>query len=183
MTSLTHPLSLPASLATPSVVEAQTAHIPAIQAIYAHYVRTAICTMEELPPSMAEMHKRHDALRREGLPWLIAHDGTEVLGYAYAGRYRTRVGYSGTVESSIYVHPQWQGRGVGQRLLDALIQACAALGMRQMLAVIVQDMETAGSIRLHERFGFKQVGLFEQVGRKFGRDIDTVLMQRSLCAP
>lgn len=165
-----------------AVVEAGSQHIAAVCDIYAHYVHTAICTMEEVPPTVAEMHRRHDALRREGLPWLVALQGEQVLGYAYAGRYRSRVGYQGTVETSVYVHPDQRGRRVGQALLGSLIQACMALELRQMVAVIVDSDDTAGSIRLHERLGFKRVGVFEKVGRKFGREVDTHLLQRSLAA-
>lgn len=160
--------------------EAKARHMTAVCEIYAHYVRTAFCTMEESPPTVAEMHRRHDALRSEGLPWLVALEGEEVLGYAYAGRYRTRVGYLGTVETSVYVHPDHQGRRIGQALLGTLIQACAARELRQMVAVIVCSDETAGSILLHERFGFKRAGVFERVGRKFGLDVDIHLMQLSL---
>ncbi|MEH3087976.1 MAG: GNAT family N-acetyltransferase [Xylophilus ampelinus] len=168
------------ALQASAIVTAGSSHIPAIQAIYATYVQTSVCTMEELAPSVAEMHRRHDALRREGLPWLVALDDDQVAGYAYAGRYRSRIGYIGTVETSIYVHPDYQGRGVGRRLLQALIQECRQVGLRQMVAVIVRDLNTIGSIRLHERHGFRHAGVFEQVGRKFGQNLDTVLMQRNL---
>ena len=166
----------------PVIVEASALHMPAVQAIYAHYVQHSVCTMETLAPSVAEMHQRHDAMRRQALPWLVALDGKEVVGYAYAGRYRLRVGYSGTVESSIYVHPERQGQGIGPMLLDALILECTSLSLRQIVAVIVRDTDTAGSIRLHERFEFKHSGVFEQVGHKFGKSVDTVLMQRALAA-
>lgn len=156
--------------------------MPAICDIYAHYVQTAICTMEVVPPTVAAMQMRLEALQRDGLPWLVASDGRDVLGYAYAGRYRPRVGYYGTVETSIYLHPDHVGRRIGQALLGALIEECVALALRQMVAVIVDSEDTAGSIRLHERFGFKRVGLFEKVGHKLGRDVDTLLMQRSLAA-
>ncbi|MBS7779453.1 N-acetyltransferase [Acidovorax sp. CCYZU-2555] len=167
----------------PLIVDAGSEHVAAIQQIYAHYVQNSICTMEEVAPTVAEMHRRHDALRREGLPWLVALDGTDVLGYAYAGRYRSRVGYAGTLETSIYLGNKHQGRGLGQALLRALIEACAQFGARQMVAVIVDDEGTVGSVRLHQRFGFQHAGLFCAVGSKFGRDVDTILMQRSLVAP
>jgi len=182
MESLAHPVAPAAAPDTPLITEARSAHVQAMQVIYAHYVQTSICTMEELAPGEAEMHRRHDALRRQGLPWLVAVDRAQVVGYAYAGRYRPRVGYGGTVETSIYIHPEHHGRGLGQLLLEALIRDCQSLGLRQMLAVIVRDPETQGSIRLHQRLGFRQAGVLEQVGRKFGRSLDTLLMQRSLCA-
>lgn len=168
---------------TQTIVEASAKHMSMVCDIYAHYVRTSICTMEETPPTVAEMHRRHDALRREGLPWLVALDGDEVLGYAYAGRYRPRPGYSRTAETSIYIHPEHRGRRIGQALMDSLVQKCTVLEMRQMVAVIVTGDDTAGSIRLHERSGFKRAGVFERVGRKFGGDVDTLLMQLSLVAP
>lgn len=165
------------------ILDAVSAHMPTIQRIYAHYVQHSVCTMEEVPPEVAEMHRRHDALRRQGLPWLVALDGTEVIGYAYASRYRARVGYAGTLESSIYLDAAHQGRGVGRALLEALVAAGAAFGARQMVAVIVDGADTRGSIRLHARLGFQQVGVLARVGRKFGREVDTILMQRSLQTP
>ena len=165
-----------------TIEQAQAEHMAAVTGIYAHYVLNAVCTMEEIPPSVAEMHERHAELRREGLPWLVALSGAEVLGYAYAGRYRPRAGYHGTAETSIYVHPAQHGCGVGQALLASLIEECASLKLRQLVAVIVDGADTAGSVRLHQRFGFRQVGVFAQVGRKFGRDIDTLLLQRSVAA-
>ncbi|GKS90729.1 GNAT family N-acetyltransferase [Acidovorax sp. SUPP2539] len=180
MNAIHIPPVMPCAPTTTVIVEAASSHVPALRDIYGHYVQTAICTMEEQVPTLAEMHRRHDALRREGLPWLVSLRGGEVIGYAYASRYRPRLGYSRTVETSIYVRSGCHGQGVGQALIDALVRACESLGLRQMVAVIVDDGETAGSIRLHERSGFRRVGVFEQVGRKFGRNVDTILMQRSL---
>lgn len=174
--------SFPNTLPTPHIVEAGSAHIAGIQGIYAHYVRHSLCTMEDVVPTVGEMHRRHEALRHEGLPWLVALDGTEVIGYAYAGKYRARAGYAGTLETSIYLDKGRQGHGVGRALLDALIHASMQFGARQMVAVIVGDEGTTGSVRLHERFGFQQVGVLTRVGRKFGRDVDTILMQRALVA-
>lgn len=162
------------------IVDARSCHIAAIHDIYAHYVQHALCTMEEVAPTEKEMHRRHDALRREGLPWLVALEGADVVGYAYAARYRSRAGYAATLETSIYIDKNRQGMGVGRALLDALIQAGRQFGARQMVAVIVGDEGTTGSIRLHEHFGFQQVGVFTGVGRKFGRDVDTLLLQRDL---
>lgn len=162
------------------ITEARPEHMAQIAEIYAYYVRGSICTMEEIPPTTTEMHQRLDVLRRGGLPWLVAVRGNEVLGYAYAGRYRARVGYQGTAETSIYVGPAYAGRRIDQALLGSLIGQCRQLGMRQMVAVIVEDEGARSSLRLYERYGFIRAGAFKEIGRKFGRAVDTVLMQRGL---
>jgi phosphinothricin acetyltransferase len=102
-----------------------------------------------------------------------------VAGYAYAGAYRPRLAYRFTVENSVYVHPEMQGRGVGRALMARLIEASQFAGARQMVAVI-GDSDNTASIRLHEHFGFRHVGILKNVGFKFDRWLDTVLMQLSL---
>ena len=124
----------------------------------------------------AAPHARH---RRSRLPYLVAEIDGQVAGYAYANTYRTRVAYQWTVENSVYVDARFQGKGVGTGLLQALIDACVARGYRQMVAVIGEPTNTA-SIKLHERFGFELVGVFRGLGRKHGRWLDTVQMQRAL---
>jgi phosphinothricin acetyltransferase len=125
------------------------------------------------------MGKRRAALIAGGYPYLVAQRDGTVLGYAYAGPYRSRPAYRFTVEDSVYVAPAAQGRGVGRALLAALIAAAEARGFRLMIAVI-GDKASLGSVRLHESAGFQHVGLFEPVGYKHGRWLATVLMQRVL---
>jgi phosphinothricin acetyltransferase len=120
-------------------------------------------------------------VRDRGLPWLVAEREGEVLGYAYAGPFRTRPAYDWIVEDSIYIRDDCARQGVGTALLRELIDRCAALGYRQMVSLI-GDSENLGSIRLHRRLGFIQVGLFPSVGWKEGRWLDVVLMQRPLGA-
>jgi phosphinothricin acetyltransferase len=103
----------------------------------------------------------------------------EVVGYAYAGPYRPRAAYANTVENSVYLRPDAIGRGVGRALLAALVTACEARGLRQMVAV-VGDSANLASIRLHESLGFRQVGVLRDVGYKHGVWLDSVLLQRSL---
>jgi phosphinothricin acetyltransferase len=160
---------------------ATPADIPAITAIYAHHVRTGLATFELDPPAEAEMLGRFHALAGNGMPYLVAHDGDRVLGYAYAGPYRPRPAYRFTVEDSIYVDPAAIGQGVGRQLLLALVDASAAIGMRQMVAVI-GDSANAASIGVHRRCGFVPVGTLASVGFKFGRWVDSVFMQRPLGA-
>ena len=175
------PVTHPASPGAPALTlaEARPEHIPAILEIYSVYVLEALCTFEELPPSLEEMQQRLNRLRRVGLPWLVALEGDRVVGYAYASPYRSRPAYNGTVEDSIYVRRGHGGRGVGRALLDALVSQCRALGYREMIAVVGDSANTA-SLALHERVGFRKVGVLTDVGRKFNRSVDTVLMQRTL---
>ena len=155
------------------------ADLPAIQAIYAHHVLTGLASFEELPPDLAEMARRRAELSARGLPHLVAEADGRVLGYAYAGPYRARIAYRFTVEDSVYVAPDATGRGLGRLLLARLIADCEALGARQMVAVI-GDSGNAASIGLHRALGFEHTGTLRDVGSKFGRWVDTVLMQRPL---
>ena len=155
--------------------------IDAIQAIYAHHVLNGLGTFETEPPDLAEMQRRHAQITGDGFPYLVAVDGAHVLGYAYANHFRTRAAYRNTVEDSIYVADAASGRGVGKALLAALIERCAALGLRQMLAVI-GDSGNAGSIGVHRACGFEHTGVMTAVGRKFDRWVDVVIMQRALGA-
>jgi len=162
-----------------SIRPAEPHDIAAITAIYAEAVRHGTASFEIEPPDEAEMARRYEALRAGGHPYLVAELGGEVAGYAYAGPYRARPGYRWTVEDSIYVAPEMQRRGIGRALLERLIVEARARGFRQMIAVI-GDSAQAPSIALHEAFGFRHVGRFEAVGFKFGRWLDSVLMQLPL---
>jgi len=153
--------------------------IAAITAIYAVEVNEFVNTYEYEVPDTAEMLRRMQDIVARGFPYLVAIVDGRVAGYAYANTYRTRVAYQWTVENSVYVDAAFQGRGVGTTLLQALIEACTARGYRQMVAVIGEP-DNAASIKLHERFGFHLVGVFRGLGRKHGRWLDTVQMQRAL---
>lgn len=158
---------------------AREADLPAITAIYDREVREGTATFELTPPDFAEMTRRFRALLDGGFPYLAATQDGEVLGYAYAGSYRPRPAYRFTVENSVYLAPAAQRRGIGTQLLQRLITECEARGHRQMIAVI-GDSANAGSIGLHRRCGFAMIGTHPDVGFKFGRWLDTVMMQRAL---
>jgi L-amino acid N-acyltransferase YncA len=155
------------------------ADLPAITAIYEHAVRFGTATFELEPPDLAEMTRRYQGLMDEGFPYLVAADGGTLLGYAYAGSYRARPAYRFAVENSVYLDPAAQGRGVGTRLMQALIEESEKRGYRLMVAVI-GDSANLASIGVHRRTGFEMVGTLQNVGLKFGRWLDTVLMQRPL---
>ncbi|HYZ86492.1 MAG TPA: GNAT family N-acetyltransferase [Bryobacteraceae bacterium] len=155
------------------------ADLEAITAIYAHHVLTGCATFELEPPDLATMTQRFEALTSSAKPYLVATVEDRVVGYAYAGPYRSRPAYSYTVEDSIYLHPDEAGKGIGTLLLRSLIGECTVRGYRQIIAVI-GDPQNGRSVMLHERCGFQHVGILKGVGHKHGRWLDTALMQLPL---
>ncbi|MBN9149586.1 MULTISPECIES: GNAT family N-acetyltransferase [unclassified Nitrobacter] len=166
-------------MSDPVIRAAVEADLPAVTGIYDHAVRFGTATFELVPPDLAEMTRRFGLLRDGGFPYLVVEMDGGVAGYAYAGPYRPRPAYHFTVEDSIYLAPAVHRRGVGIQLLRRLIAECEARGYRQMIAVI-GDSANAGSIGVHARAGFAMIGTHPSVGLKFGRWLDTVMMQLSL---
>jgi L-amino acid N-acyltransferase YncA len=153
--------------------------VEAIGAIYAHHVRTGVATFELDAPDAAEWQCRLDSVTAEGLPFMTATVGGAVAGYAYCAPWKARPAYRHTVEDSVYVAPDVVGRGVGGRLLDALLDRSASAGVREIIAVIV-DADGAASLALHRNRGFVDAGRLTAVGFKHGQWLDTLLLQRSL---
>jgi len=153
--------------------------LPAIHAIYAHHVRKGLASFEEEPPSLEELRRRYDEIAARGQPYLVADFGGTIAGYGYCSFYRSRSAYRYALEDSVYVRPDVEGRGVGTALLSELIRRCEALGYRQLIAVI-GDSAHAASIQLHATAGFLRVGTLRSCGFKFGRWVDSVIMQRPL---
>ena len=151
----------------------------AIQAIYRHHVLHGLASFEEVPPDVEEMRRRHADIVARGLPYLVAEEAGAILGYGYCAPYRLRSAYRYALEDSVYVRDGMLGRGIGSRLLGELIRICEGLGYRQLVAVI-GDSGNAPSIALHARHGFLRVGTLRSAGYKFGRWVDSVLMQRPL---
>ncbi len=159
--------------------ESRDGDVAAIAAIYGHHVLRGVASFEEVPPAVAEMARRRGELLARGFPYFVAERGGRVVGYSYAGQYRPRIGYRFSLEDSIYIDPDEVGRGIGRALLGRVLERSAALGYRQMVAVI-GGSETVASIRLHQAMGFQQVGVLSGIGFKFGSWVDSVLMQRAL---
>jgi len=163
----------------PVVRAAVPADAERIAGIFAHYVTTSVATFEEVAPTTADWRQRLGDLTGRNLPFLVAEADGSVCGFAYASPWRPKPAYRYTVEDSVYLSPDCTGRGIGSALLGTLLADCAAAGARQVIAVIA-DTGSDASAALHRRFGFTQAGLLPGVGRKHGRWIDTVLMQKDL---
>lgn len=169
----------------PVIRIAKREDLPAITRIYEHHVLNGTGTFEEQPPDEAEMTRRWHALSDGGYPYLVAcvaDTSSQVSGFAYAGPHKARSAYRFTVEDSIYLDARLSGQGIGRALLTSLIEQSTAAGYRQMMAV-VGDSGNVGSLALHERLGFRHVGTAEGLGFKFGRWLDIVYLQRTLCGP
>lgn len=158
---------------------AVTDDLDAIAGIYSHHVLTGVATFELAPPDSDEWKRRFDAVAEGELPFVTATVDGKVVGYGYCAPWKTRPAYHHTVEDSVYLAPGATGLGIGGRLLDALLSACAKAGMRQVIAVIV-DADGAASLALHRNRGFVDAGRLTAVGFKHGRWLDTLLLQRSL---
>ena len=167
-------------MSSPVIIRASTPNdVPSIADIYGHHVLKGTDSFEEVPPSVKEIERRRAAIVNPGMPWLVAELDGIVVGYAYAGPFRARAAYRFTLEDSVYISPVHQGRGIGRLLLERLIEECRNAGFKQMLALI-GDSQNLASIRVHERCGFQHTGVFRDVGVKFDRYLDVVLMQREL---
>jgi L-amino acid N-acyltransferase YncA len=153
--------------------------IAAITAIYRPAVVAGTASFEIEPPGEAEMLRRFMQITQGGYPYLAAEYVGRLVGYAYVNAYRPRPAYRFTVEDSVYIAPDMQGKGVGRALLGSLIETSTARGYRLMLAVI-GDAAYAGSIQLHRRLGFSVCGTIHSVGFKFDRWLDSVIMELPL---
>jgi L-amino acid N-acyltransferase YncA len=163
----------------PLVRDCREQDLEAVREIYALEVLQGTASFELEPPDLIELTARWRVIRGARLPYVVAEAEGRIAGFAYAGLYRARAGYRHTVEDSVYVAAWARRRGISYALLDAVIARATARGMRQMVAIIGDSAHEA-SIAAHQRAGFRTVGVLEGVGCKFGRWLDTVIMQRAL---
>ena len=149
-----------------------------IAAIYNHEVENSTTTFD-LVPRTIETQREWLAARSGAFAALVAQDADAgVIGFAALSTYRDRAGYRTTVENSVYVHREYQRRGVGRLLLSALLEVARDSGFHTVIARI--DSQSSGSLALHRSLGFVEVGVERQIGRKFGRWLDSVIMQKML---
>ena len=153
--------------------------LPAITAIYAHHVLFGTGTFELEPPSLSDMESRRADVLSKGLPYLVAVDGSHVLGFAYCNWFKPRPAYRFSAEDSIYMEAQAQGHGIGRALLIELIAQAEQAGIRKLIAVI-GDSANFGSIAVHRSVGFASVGTLKSCGWKFDQWLDVVLMDLPL---
>ena len=163
----------------PIIRPSTDADIPAITAIYAHHVLNSTGTFETEAPSEQDMTNRRADVMGKGLPYLVAVDDGQVVGFAYGNWFKPRPAYRYSVEDSIYLDPNQHGKGLGRALLAELMARCEAVGIRKMMA-IVGDSANAASVGVHLALGFEQVGKVDACGWKFGAWRDIVILQKTL---
>lgn len=161
-----------------SVRPARKSDLPGLLAIYNDAVANTTSIWNETLSDLEGRRKWLEEREAQGFPVLVAADEACVAGYATFGPFRPHEGYRQTVENSVYVRADLRGRGVAGLLMAPLIENAEALGMHAMIAGI--EAGNLASIRLHERFGFREVARMPEIGRKFGRWLDLVLMQRMI---
>lgn len=157
----------------------QATDLPAITAIYAHHVLHGTGTFEIDPPSQADMESRRADVISKGLPYLIATEDDQIVGFAYCNWFKPRPAYRFSAEDSIYLAPGAMGRGLGSLLLKELMTRAEQAGVRKLIAVI-GDSANKGSVGVHEAAGFSHVGILQSCGWKFDRWLDVVMMDKSL---
>jgi phosphinothricin acetyltransferase len=156
---------------------ATEADLPAINAIYNHYVRTSTCTYQYEPET--EEGRRHwFAEKGEKHPVVVAVEGGEIIGWGALSPFRTREGYRFTVEASVYVRHDRQRKGIGRLIMEDLIERARKLGYRSMIGGA--SAEQTASIALQESLGFVRVAHFKEIGYKFDQWLDVVFMQLKL---
>jgi L-amino acid N-acyltransferase YncA len=160
--------------------DADQSDLPAIAALYGREVEGGTATFETTPPTLEEMADRFAAVKRHGLPWLVAGIDGRFAGYAYASPFRPRPAYRYGVEVSIYIEEHARRRGVGRALLETLIGRTRDRGLRHIIGAISDSDTSAASIALHRALGFRDAGIYRQVGWKGGRWLDVTLMQLDL---
>jgi phosphinothricin acetyltransferase len=149
-----------------------------IARIYAPIVSATAVSFEDVPPTADEMGKRIAATRADGYSYLVAAEAKRILGYAYASAHRSRAAYRYSADVTIYIAPDAQRRGVGRALYGALLPELARLGFHAAFAGIA--LPNPASVGLHEAVGFTPVGIYREVGFKFGRWHDVGWWQRLL---
>lgn len=142
---------------------------PSICEIYNHHVRETVVTFEEQPVADDEMARRI-AETTATYPWLVSEIDGSIAGYSYASSWKRRSAYRYAAESTIYMAPQFAGRGLGSELYRALIAAMRSRGLHCAVGGI--SLPNPASIALHEKLGFKPIGHFREVGWKFGSWVD-----------
>ena len=157
--------------------DANQGDLEAVTALYGREVNGGTATFETTPPTLEQMAARFAAVKRHDLPWLVAEIDGRFAGYAYASPFRPRPAYRYGVEGSIYVEETARGRGVGRALLVALIDRARVAGLRHVIGAISDSDTSTASIALHRSQGFREVGVYRQVGWKFERWLDVTLMQ------
>jgi phosphinothricin acetyltransferase len=163
----------------PIIRASQSSDIAQITDIYAHHVLHGTGTFEVDPPGTADMHQRREDVLCKGLPYLVAIEGGQILGYAYCNWFKPRPAYRYSAEDSIYLAPKASGSGLGRALLGELSSQAERVGVRKLIAVIGDSANTA-SIGVHRSVGFADVGVLKSCGWKFDRWLDVVLMDKAL---
>jgi L-amino acid N-acyltransferase YncA len=160
--------------------DAESRDVPEFLEIYNHYVANSTVTFDEDPLTLKEMRAKFAAARRLGHPWVVAQTPSgQVIGYATVAPWKAKAAYRHTVEDSIYLRPASTGKGLGGALLARLLEECRPAGIREVIAVIA-DKNAEGSIAIHRKLGFEEIGRMGKVGHKFGRWLGTVMLQKSI---
>ena len=159
--------------------DVQFEDLPQIRDIYNYFIRNTVITFDDKPLDLGYWHDKHEQLAKYELPFIAIVSGVEVIGFAYVAPWRAKAGYLKIVENQIYLLPSATGKKLGGRLLGALLEACQASEVKEIIAVIA-DRGAGASIALHKKFGFKEKGHLANVAVRFGKPIGSYLYSLAL---
>lgn len=137
--------------------------------IYNYYIANTIITFEEEQLTISEMQTRIKKIMIK-YPWLVYEEAGEIHGYAYASEWKSRAAYRDSVEVTVYLKPEVKGKGIGSALYQELFKKLKEKGFHSFIGGI--SLPNPGSVALHEKFGFKKVAHFKEIGNKFNKWID-----------
>lgn len=151
--------------------------ISEIQLLYTFFVQNTSATFEIEPPNIEEMEKRFYSIQNNNYPYLVAECNNKIIGFAFVKMYYGRDGFFPTVENSIYIHKNNGNKKIGSKLLSQLIYECKDIGIKNIIAYIGGGTKNVTSIKLHEKFGFKQIGIYKKIGFKLDEYQDMAAYQ------
>ncbi|MDR0541308.1 MAG: GNAT family N-acetyltransferase [Dysgonamonadaceae bacterium] len=149
-----------------------------IAKIYNYYIENTAVTFDEDPVTVEKIRQKIEDIRAKAYPYLVCEEDGLLTGYAYINTWRPHSAYNITLETSIYIDPQYVGKGLGAKLYEALIEKSGGMNIHSLIAVI--SLPNDSSRKLHEKFGFRLVGNFKETGIKFNRLIDVEFWQKIL---
>ena len=148
--------------------------------IYNYYIVNSYANFEEKKLTFNQFHNNYKNIINKKLPYLIALSEKKVVGLAYLSRFREKSGYRFAFENTIYVHDKYTRQGIGYKLLKELLYVSKINNNIKLIIAVIGSIDSKGSLKLHEKLGFKKTGVLKKIGFKNNKWIDSIFLQKNL---